>query len=279
MDQAQNLRKMAWDNKKKAVYVTVSSGKGGVGKTNMAVNIAYSLAGSGKKVLVFDADLGLANIDVLLNVTVNNTVKDLLEKKAKIKDIIVKNVDGVDIFPASSGFLRLTALSDEDYDILTDAFIQMDKMYDVIIFDTGAGISENVIKFATLADFFIVITQPEPTAVTDAYALMKVVKNEYNIDKMFVVINRVKDESAGKKVFDNLQKVVDKFLHIKLEWLGSLREDPAVLKAVRNQRVVYNSHPNCGYVKDIDIIASKIIGRKIDVNNNKITNFLKRFLS
>jgi len=279
VDQAQNLRKMAWDNKRSAVYVTVSSGKGGVGKTNMAVNIAYSLVGDGKKVLVFDADLGLANVDVLLNVTVNKTVKDLLEKKAKIEDIIVKNVGGVDIFPASSGFLRLTTLSDEDYDILTDAFIKMDKMYDVIIFDTGAGISENVIKFATLADFFIVITQPEPTAVTDAYALMKVVKSEYNIDKMFVVINRVKDESAGKKVFDNLQKVVDKFLQIKLEWLGSLREDPAVLKAVRNQKVVFNSHPGCGYVKDIDKIASRIIGRKVDVKNNKISNFLKRFLS
>ena len=165
-DQAFTLRRRAWEANRNSHYISVSSGKGGVGKTNFTVNFACQLANLGKKVLVFDADLGLANVDIMLSLSVTATIKKYLEGRATIDDILKKNIYGFDVFPASSGFMELAHLSDEDFDKIFNIFITLDDRYDFIIFDTGAGISDAVVRFSSISDTIIVVTQPEPTAIT-----------------------------------------------------------------------------------------------------------------
>ncbi|WP_022851728.1 MinD/ParA family protein [Limisalsivibrio acetivorans] len=259
-DQAYNLRKKAWEKKRRASYISVSSGKGGVGKTNFVVNLAYWLAKMGKKVLVFDADLGLANIDILLNLTVKSSIRKYLRGEAEMEDLLKKDVYGFDVVPAASGFAELTKLDDEEFEKLVEIFVSMDTMYDYILFDTGAGISDTVTRFAAIADNVIVMTQPEPTAITDAYAFMKVVHFEHGVDKVQFVLNRVEDVPGVKSIYMSMKNVAMKFLNIDLELLGHLREDKQLISAVRQQKPVSEVSPNGSYSRDIYNIARKIVG-------------------
>lgn len=259
-DQAQALRKMMWEKKRKSTYITVSSGKGGVGKSNFVVNLAHILSRKNKKVLVFDADLSLANVDVLLNLNVKNTVREYLMADMPVEKIIVKNIYGFDLIPASNGFSDLTNLSDEGINKIMDIFINIDVTYDYIIFDTGAGISDIIIKLASLADYFIVITQPEPTAITDAYALMKVVNLQQGIDKAYLVLNRIKERTGDERIFENLKRIINKFLKVNLVYLGPIREDKMLSNAILEQKLAAAAYPKSHYTLDINNIAERITG-------------------
>jgi len=260
-DQAHSLRRKAWEQNRKATYISISSGKGGVGKTNFAVNLACLFAQLGKKVLVFDADLGLANVDILLNISVSASIRKYLTGEVGLNDIIKKDNYGVDIIPASSGFIELANLSEEEHDKLIDIFVLLDSQYDYILFDTGAGISENVIRFTSIADLVVVLTVPEPTAITDAYAFMKVVHFQYGIEKIQFVLNRVDDVQGVKGIFESMKNVARKFLNVELDFLGYLREDKALIKSVKSQKPVCILTPNSPYVKDLLAIARKITGQ------------------
>jgi len=279
MDQAQNLRKIAWGVKKRSNYISISSGKGGVGKTNFAVNISYVLAGMGKKVLLFDADLGLANVDIILNLNVKTNIKDYLEGKISPENLIVSSGYGFDVIPASSGFVNLTKLEESHYDKLMDLFVKFDSIYDYIIFDTGAGIGENVIKFSSVSDMLIVITQPEPTAVTDAYAFMKVVNHEFNIVRPYLVVNKVRTKEDGLNIYENLKNVLKKFLNIDLEFLGVIRDCRELVYSVREQRPIADINPSSIYMKDLFLIGKKISNMQIEKNyNSDIFNIFRRKL-
>ena len=277
-DQAYKLRKMAWEKNKKAKYITVSSGKGGVGKTNFAVNLACVLGNFGKKILVFDADMGLANVDIIVNVKPEKTVYEYLKGTSSINEVIINSNFGFDVFPSASGFLELSKLSNEQFEKLLEIFVMLDENYDIVIFDTGAGISENVIKFSNIADEIIIITQPEPTAVTDAYALMKVINNEYNINKFSIVINRVKNKENAEQIFNHLKKVTDKFLKINIILKGFLREDVNLIRSVRAQKPLFFLDKNSKYIRDIGCIARSITGESFaNRSRSGIFDFVRRF--
>jgi flagellar biosynthesis protein FlhG len=273
-DQAKTLRKMVWEKKRRATYLAVSSGKGGVGKSNFVVNLAYLIAKNRKKVLVFDADINLGNVDVLLNLNVKNNIRDYLYGKTEINEIIIKNIYGFDIFPASSGFNDLSKLTNEQLEKIVDIFVNLDNQYDYILFDTGAGISDIVVKLAALADFFIVITQPEPAAITDAYALIKVVTHEEGINKAYLVLNRIRDNGVDNKIYENLKRIIDKFLNIKLIFLGSIREDKTVNKAIVSQKLICKDLPRSHYASDLENIMLKIDNT---FNQTKKFNFYNFF--
>lgn len=275
MDQAQSLRKMAWGVKRKALYISVSSGKGGVGKTNFSVNLACLLSQMGKKVLLFDADLGLANVDIILNLPVKVNIKDYLDGVVDAASVLLSSGLGFDVVPASSGFINLTKLREHDYDRLLDLFVKIDSTYDYVIFDTGAGIGENVIKFSSISDMQIVITQPEPTAVTDAYAFIKVVYSEFRLKNFFLVVNRAKNKSVGMQIFENLKAVLKKFIGIDLNLLGVVRECGEVGRSVINQKPIVITSPNSIYARDTAIIAKKLMGLTLekDLNSDKMNIF------
>lgn len=274
-DQAYSLRKRAWETNRHSRYISVSSGKGGVGKTNFTVNMACQLALMGKKVLVFDADLGLANVDIMLSLSVTATVKKYLEGRASIDDILKKDIYGFDVFPASSGFMELSVLSEAEYEKIFNIFMTLDGKYDYIIFDTGAGISDSVVRFASIADTVIVVTQPEPTAITDAYAFMKVVRQAYNIKKMKVVFNRVDDIANSDNVYKSLKGVAERFLSVELELLGHLRDDKLVRKAIRAQKPVSIMEPKAPFSKDVQDCVKRLVGVPVEKRTSNVYELFK----
>jgi flagellar biosynthesis protein FlhG len=231
-DQAANLRRIA-GKQNKCRYLSVSSGKGGVGKTTFAVCLASELSKLGRKVLLFDADLGLANVDVLLRIPPGANIRDYLAGDAALKDIAVKTSLGFYLFPASSGALELAELSEEEFDKIRTILKELESGYDYIIFDTGAGINANVHRFTRLADKMILITLPEPAAISDAYAFLKTAVRQYEVNRAYLVFNRVEEEVSSLRVFENLKRVVKRFLGTDLLLLGMLREDGMVKRSAR----------------------------------------------
>ncbi|RLB12939.1 MAG: flagellar synthesis regulator FleN [Deltaproteobacteria bacterium] len=223
--------------------ISITSGKGGVGKTNIATNLAYALVQMGKKVLVLDADLGLANIDILLGITPEFTVEHVIRGKKSLADVIVHTPEGIDILPSSSGVEELTNLSLFQKKRLIDEFSLLNETYDFIIIDTPAGISSNVIYFNLAASEIINVVQPDPTSFTDAYALMKVLSIRYGVNKFKIIVNCVDSEAQAREIFHKMDLVCERFLNLKLEYLGHVFKDERLIEAVRKQRPVLGIHP------------------------------------
>ena len=223
--------------------LSVTSGKGGVGKTNIATNLACALVEIGKKVLVFDADLGLANIDILLGITPEYTIEHVIKGKKRLSDIIVKTEEGIHILPSSSGIEELTNLSLFQKKRLIEEFSLLNDTYDFIIIDTPAGISSNVIYFNLAANEIINIVEPDPTSFTDAYALMKVLSIKYGIKEFNIILNSVDSEAQANSLFQKLNMVCERFLEVKLNYLGYVFKDKKLVEAVRKQRPVILLYP------------------------------------
>ncbi len=223
--------------------LSITSGKGGVGKTNIATNLACALVQEGKKVLVFDADLGLANIDILMGITPKYTIEHVIKGKKRLSDVIIDTPEGIHILPSSSGVEELTNLSLFQKKRLIEEFSLLNDTYDFIIIDTPAGISSNVIYFNLAANEIINVIEPDPTSFTDAYALMKVLSVRYGVEEFNIVVNCVDSEIQAKEIFQKMNMVCERFLQIRLRYLGHIFKDKKLVQAVRNQRPVITLYP------------------------------------
>ena len=217
------------------VTACLSSGKGGVGKTSLTVNLAYALAQKGVRVLVVDGDLGLANVDVLLNLQVGTTIRDILDRGGDPLEAVIFVEPLLGVLPASSGVPELANLGPQDHQELGDILRSLAGQFDFILVDTAAGIGSSVLWFNTFVDYNILVLTPDPTAMTDAYALIKVLSRDYHRKSFHLLLNQVKNETEARQVYEHLARVASHFLDLNLEYLGGGPQDAAVSKGVRNQ--------------------------------------------
>lgn len=238
--------------------ITVTSGKGGVGKTNVVANTAIALAQGGKRVLVLDADLGLGNIDILLGLTPKYTLEHVLNRVCRLEDIALKGPSGIMVLPASSGIPRLTTLTEAEQLLLQEELERLASAMDVLLIDTGAGISSTVTYFAAAAQSIIVVVSPEPTSLTDAYALMKVMLRQYRERRFHVLVNMAKSPKEAAQVFAKLETAVSRFLHVSLDYLGCIPLDDYVPLAVTHQRAVIDEFPHTRVSRSFRELAAAV---------------------
>lgn len=295
MDQASSLRKIVRDsaNRQGSVssgetrlnsapprVISITSGKGGVGKTNVVGNLALMMAAMGKKVLILDADLGLANIDIIFGVHPDFNIGHVLSGEKQLREIIVEGPSGVRIIPAGSGFVNLTRLTDGQKLCLLSEFEALEDDFDYFLIDTGAGISENVTYFNVAAEECIIVVSPEPTSVTDAYAMIKVLSTQYGEKRFKLLMNMVRDEREAKAVFLNLIQVADQYLGgVVLEYCGFIPRDEKVPAAVRQRKPFVTLYPEAPSSINIRHIARQLeeTPRRLDANGN-IKFFVKRYM-
>jgi len=223
--------------------VAVTGGKGGVGKTNVSVNLSLALAKMGQRVVLLDADLGLANVDVLLGLEAKRTIADVLEGKCSLSEVMVTGPLGVNIVPASSGVCAMTSLSAAQHSGLIQAFSEIDDQLDVLVIDTAAGISESVTRFAHAAQEVLVVVCNEPTSITDAYALIKVLNRDHGLFKFNILANMVRSPQDEQQIFAKLSTVADRFLNVALKRAGAIPYDEMLIKAVKQRQPVMQAYP------------------------------------
>jgi flagellar biosynthesis protein FlhG len=229
-----------------ARIITVTSGKGGVGKTNLSVNMAISFARIGKKVVVMDADLGLANVNVMLNMIPKYNLYHVIKKQKTIREILVETEYGISIVAGASGFSQIANMGENDRkDFISE--LETLSNADIIIIDTSAGVSSNVMDFIVTADDAVIITTPEPTAITDAYGIIKIIATEYDAPSMELklVVNRARGAAEAKNVASRIINIAGQFLNLKVDYLGFIYDDPTVPQAVLRQKPFLVVDPKC----------------------------------
>ncbi|MBC8283784.1 MAG: MinD/ParA family protein [Nitrospinae bacterium] len=263
--QATTLKRMTYGdmNESGLRVLAVSSGKGGVGKTNIVANLAYALSKRGKKVLVVDADLGLNNIDILLGLASKKHIGHVLSGESNVEDIILHGPEGIHVLPAGDGLQELTQLETEKKMVLMDELDRVSRNYDFLIFDTGAGISANVTFFCSAAHETFLVATTEPTSLTDVYALMKILHNNHSQKHFRLIVNSVASEREAQGVYRNLTAVTDRFLKgVSVEYLGYILHDPNVPKAIRQQKAFLEIYPFSKFSGCINELAEKISKEK-----------------
>ncbi len=223
--------------------LAITSGKGGVGKTAVTANIAVLLARMNKRVLILDADLGLANIDVVFGLAPGKNLTHFFSEEMELDEILANGPAGIKILPAGSGVQRFTRLDSRQKMRLLEALDSMHNDFDIVLIDTEAGISENVTYFNTAAQEILVVTTPEPTAITDAYALMKLLSSQYHEKHFNLIVNCARNEEEALQVFRKLTMVADRYLDISIDYLGSIPTDRQMVDAIRKQQVIVDLFP------------------------------------
>jgi flagellar biosynthesis protein FlhG len=244
---------------KKARIITVTSGKGGVGKTNMSINLALAYARTGRKVVVMDADLGLANVNVMLNMIPKFNLYHVIRKQKTMKEIMVDTEYGISIVAGASGFSKIANLNEDERQYFIDELDTLSSA-DIVIIDTSAGVSSNVLDFVAAADDSVIITTPEPTAITDAYGIIKIIATEIgNLNMgLKLVVNRVKNATEALKIADRMINITSQFLNYKLEYLGFVYDDTAVSRSVLKQRPFMILEPNSKASQCVQHIVSRL---------------------
>lgn len=286
MDQAKILRELvsATNSIKKnninAKVITISSGKGGVGKTSFSINLALYLQSLGKKVLVIDADFGLANVEVLLDVRPEYNFYHIIKGKKSIAEVMVDTKYGIKFISGGSGLKELSNINTTEIKYFIEQFDYIDKIFDIIIIDTGAGISKSVTNFISASDQPIIITTPEPTSFTDAYTLIKIIKEENpHFSKVQLVINKADDKHEADRIFKKLANVSQKFLSLELENVGFIPLDLDVIKSVKQQKPAIILNSQSQFSKSIIDIGNTLLNNSTQVYKQGATGFMKKLIS
>ncbi len=265
MDQASRLRQLVQSENKMPTsrVITVTSGKGGVGKTTMSVNLALEMVKKGKKVVILDADFGLANVEVMLGIRPKYNLLDLIHNNLKISDIITTGPNGIGFISGGSGVSELADLDNVKIRLLINKLIELDNMYDVVIIDTGAGITDSVMEFVMVSPEVLLVVTPEPTSITDAYSLLKVLRRRKDFNpiykNIYVIANRVEDDNEGLEIYSKINTVSSKFLNTNLKYLGAVIQDKNASMAVIEQKPIVMSFPNSVSAKCIGELTSKLV--------------------
>ncbi len=297
MDQASGLRQMigkqahdmcgrgnarkSGDGSPYPRVISVTSGKGGVGKTNIVGNLAIAIKRLGKRVLILDGDLGLANIDIILGLNPAHNIKDVISGERNLEEVIVEGPEDIRIIPAGSGLQELASLTQGQKLNLLNEFDALQEDFDVFLIDTAAGISSNIIYFNIAADERIVVATSEPTSITDVYALIKVMFTKHGTKTFKLLVNMVGSADEGRHVFENLSNAIAHFLQeISLEYLGFIPRDPNLEKAVRQQCAVIQRYPDSISSKGFGELAGRLLESSPDVaQDGNIKFFWRKLIS
>jgi flagellar biosynthesis protein FlhG len=278
-DQADGLRRLARLKPRHARVLAVTSGKGGVGKTNVSVNLAIALAQLHKKVVLVDLDLGLANADILLDLTSRYNLSQLLVGRKTIEEIALPAMGGIRVVPGASGVERLANLSDVERESLLASFETLHRDADYVIFDTGAGISKNTTAFLAAADDILVVTVPEPTAVVDAYAVIKMLSREADHGNLFILLNQCSGREEAEKFANGIAVTANKLLNVYVEKLGYIVTDPRVGQSVRQRRPFLLAYPGCAAAACLRSIADQVTRAGVKPPVSERPGWMRRLFS
>lgn len=238
--------------------IAVTGGKGGVGKTNLSVNLSIALAELQRRVVLLDADLGLANVDVLLGLQARFTIADVLNGERKIRDILLPGPSGLKVVPASSGLQQMAKLSPQEHAAIIHSFSELSDQIDILMIDTAAGISDSVVSFVRAAQEAIVVVCDEPSSITDAYALIKLLNTEHDVFRFRIIANMTRTAQEGGNLFNKLNGVCERFLDASLQYVGAVPFDENVRKAVQKRKPLLEFAPHCKASQAIRALAQKI---------------------
>jgi len=282
IDQAAQLRSLVRERRRASV-IAVTSGKGGVGKSNVAVNLAIQLAAAGKQVVLLDADLGLANADLLCGVDLPSNLAHVIANKKELREVMVDVPGGFKLIGGASGLARMADLTDFDRQRLVTAMGELEQQVDVILIDTGAGISPNVLSFTRAADHVLIVTTPEPTAITDAYAVVKVLSKDGSERRVSLLVNQVRSANEAKVVYGRIAQVAKQFLSVSVLEAGYVMSDEAVPQAVRRRTPFVIGSPKCPASQCVAQLAMRleqgVVGAATDHGGgfvNRMSRWFKR---
>jgi flagellar biosynthesis protein FlhG len=241
--------------------ICVTSGKGGVGKTNITVNLALALSLQNQRVMLLDADLGLANVDVILGLHPLYNLSHVISQERTLDEVILTGPNGIRIIPASSGIKRMAELTPAENAGIIHAFSELNDSLDIMLIDSAAGISDSVVTFSRASHEVIVVVCDEPASITDAYALIKLLSQDYGVDRFHILANRVATVQEGRALYAKLVKVTDRFLDVSLNFFGFVPEDTQLRKAVQAQRAVVQAFPGSRSTEAFHRLAAQIVGR------------------
>lgn len=238
--------------------IAVTGGKGGVGKTNLSVNLSIALAEMQRRVVLMDADLGLANVDVLLGLQARYTLADVLSGERGIRDILLPGPGGIKVVPASSGVQQMANLTPQQHAAIIHSFSELSDQIDILMIDTAAGISDTVVSFVRAAQDAIVVVCDEPSSITDAYALIKLLNSEHDVFRFRIIANMTRTVQEGANLFNKLNGVCERFLDASLQYVGAVPFDENVRKAVQKRKALLEFAPQCKASQAIRALAQKI---------------------
>ncbi|NLN41706.1 MAG: MinD/ParA family protein [Clostridiales bacterium] len=288
-DQAEQLRQIVStlqlnrkvDNTGCARVITITSGKGGVGKTSFTINLAISLAKMGYRIVIIDGDFGLANVDLMLGISSRYGLREIITGQMSLKEVMVEGPYGIRFISGGSGIKELVNLGSKELDVFLSKIDELNQIADIVLIDTGAGATDNIVKMVLAADEVLLIVTPEPTAITDAYALTKIISTTRRDLVLRLIINKAETVYEAQEILDKFTRAAERFLKIKINSLGYILEDNHIPKSIKEQVPCALSYPRCQASRQIRIVARRLINEDSkDIGYNAgMTSYIRKFLS